>query len=135
MMTDTAQPSRPSLVVPLVTAAALITLSLLLRALTPEHLDPDHARRILGVAMGALVVFYSNAIPKALTPMMPGRRDHAADQAHRRFAGWSLVLGGLGFAAVWAVAPIAHATVLSVAVLGTALAAVIARVVGIGPKR
>ena len=44
-----------------------------------------------------VVVVCANAIPKSLTSLARLRGSPAAEQAARRFAGWSLVLGGLGY--------------------------------------
>ncbi len=72
---------------------------------SPAYLDPEWSRRLAGALLGGVVVVYANAIPKALSKRMrcasPG-----ADQAARRFAGWALVLGGLGYMLAWLAAPL-----------------------------
>lgn len=110
-------------------AGLLIAAALLLKLLTPAHLGHEQATRWLGVLSGALVVLYANAVPKALTPLIRLRCDPVAEQSLRRFAGWSLALGGIGYALAWAAAPYSIANLLAGAVLATTLLLVVARVV------
>jgi len=90
MTTNSSRSSHASIVRGLIIAALLLAVSLLLAALSPDHLSPELARRLLGVLMGAVVVVYANAVPKALTPLILTRCDPGAEQAMRRFTGWSL---------------------------------------------
>jgi hypothetical protein len=55
------------------------------------------------------------------------RGDPVAEQAMRRFTGWSLVLGGTAYAVAWVIAPLENANVLSASLLGAALLLVVAR--------
>lgn len=101
-------------------AACILGASALLAWAAPAYLDPEWARRLAGVLLGAIVVVYANAIPKALAARMrcasPG-----ADQAARRFAGWALVLGGLGYMLAWLAAPIGVAGMVGGLALGAAV--------------
>jgi dienelactone hydrolase len=96
--------------------------------LSPEFLSKELATRAIGVLSGAFIVYYANAVPKALTPLAR-MRDPAAEQAARRFIGWTIVLGGVGYALAWVIAPMEHASLVSMTLLGTSLLLVIARVV------
>jgi hypothetical protein len=87
---------------------------------TPGLLDPDWARRLAGALLGAVVVVYANAIPKALSTRMRCASP-AADQAARRFAGWALVLGGLGYMLAWLLAPLNFAGMVGGLALGLAV--------------
>ena len=108
-------------------AAFIIAASLLLRWATPEYLSAEMARRLTGVLLGAIVVVYANAIPKSLVALARLRCSPAREQAARRFAGWSLVLGGIGYRAASLIAPLASMHLVGGAILAVALAAAILR--------
>lgn len=137
MTDDRARASRAAILRGLLVAGALLGAAAALGRLGPAQLGPGTARRLLGVLLGAVVIGYANAVPKALPSLLRMRCDPAADQALRRFTGWSLVLGGVGYALAWAVAPLAHANLLAAALLGTAVLAVVLRLarVGSAPRR
>jgi hypothetical protein len=78
---------------------------------------------------GALVVFYSNYVPKKLTPLAAMRCNPATEQALRRFAGMSMVLGGVAYMLVWMFAPLGSAALVGGAVVATALLLVVIRFV------
>lgn len=111
----------------LIVAALLLAASATIKHLSPEYVSPQLAIRLVGVLMGGLVVFYANAIPKALTPLVRMRCDPASEQALRRFAGWSLTLGGAGYAVASLVAPAASASVIAMSLLGVSLFLVLVR--------
>lgn len=115
-------------------AACILGASALLAWAAPAYLDPEWARRLAGVLLGAIVVVYANAIPKALAARMrcasPG-----ADQAARRFAGWALVLGGLGYMLAWLAAPIGVAGMVGGLVLGAAVTCAALGCIRIGARR
>ena len=108
-------------------AAFIVVASALLRWASPEYLDIDMARRLTGVLLGAVVVVYANAIPKSLVALARLRCSPAGEQAARRFAGWSLVLGGLGYMAAALLAPLAWMHLVGGGILAVALAAAILR--------
>lgn len=103
-------------------ASAILASAALLAWATPAHLDPEWSRRLLGALFGAVVVAYANDIPKALAARARMRCTSAgADQAARRFAGWSLVLGGLAYMLAWLLAPLDLAAMLGGLALGSAV--------------
>ena len=108
-------------------AAFILAASALLRWSAPEYLSVEMARRLTGVLLGAIVVIYANAIPKSLVALARLRCSPAREQAARRFAGWSLVLGGLGYMAASLIAPLAWMHLIGGAILAVALAAAILR--------
>jgi hypothetical protein len=55
------------------------------------------------------------------------RCDPAAEQAMRRFAGWTLTLGGGAYAMAWLVAPLDRANPIAAGLLGTSLVLVVGR--------
>lgn len=135
MTKDRSQGSRATIARGLIVAGMLLGGAVLLERMSPAYISPDAARRMLGVLMGAVVVVYANAVPKALSPLLRMRCAPAAEQAMRRFTGWSLVLGGAGYAAAWAVAPMAHARLLAMGILGTAFLLVVLRLAQAMPGR
>ncbi|MFC4930204.1 hypothetical protein [Massilia sp. GCM10023247] len=108
-------------------AAFILAASLVLRWAAPAWLGEEMARRLLGVLLGLVVVVYANAIPKSLVALARLRCSPAREQAARRFAGWSLVLGGLGYMAAALLAPLASMHLVGGAILAVALAAAILR--------
>jgi len=122
------RPAIRPLVHGLIVAALFLGVSATLRWLAPEYLSLDLVKRILGFLMGAVVVGYANAAPKTLSPYIRMRCDPAAEQAIRRFTGWTLALGGTAYALTWAIAPLDIADWLSMGFLGGALLLVLARV-------
>ncbi|QYF92100.1 hypothetical protein KY495_15140 [Massilia sp. PAMC28688] len=103
----------------------------LLNWLSPAHLSVEWSQRLMGTLLGAVVVVYANAIPKALASLASVRCTPAQEQAARRFAGWSLVLGGLAYMLASLLAPLEHASVVGGVLLAIALFAAILRYVRI----
>jgi len=62
------------------------------------HIDADTTTRIVLGAIGLMIAWQGNRLPKTFLP------DAGARQA-RRVAGWSLALSGLVYAGLWAFAP------------------------------
>jgi hypothetical protein len=116
----------------LASAGFLIAATAMLRWLSPEHLSADIVRRLTGVLLGAVVVEYANSIPKSLVALARMRCPPAREQAIRRFAGWSLVIGGLGYMVASLVAPIAMIHLVGGAILAVALAAAVLRWMDVG---
>lgn len=103
----------------LLAAALLLGTSAALAWLTPAYLDRDTEHRLLGALLGAMVVVYANAIPKAVIART--RCAPAVVQAARRFTGWALVIGGIGYMAASLLAPIGISGMLAGLTLGTAV--------------
>lgn len=90
--------------------------------------EPDEiSKRVMGAVFGALLVLFANRAPKNLPPWSDAARDPARRQTLQRFAGWALVLSGLGYSVVWLAAPIAAAAPLSITLVGSALLLVLIR--------
>lgn len=111
-------------------AALVLGISAVLAWLTPDYLGRDMQHRLTGVLMGAIAVVYANAIPKAAIARTRG--DPAGMQAARRFAGWTLVLGGLGYIAASLLAPIEVSGMIAGLTLGTAMIVAILRLRSLG---
>lgn len=116
-------------------AGAIIGTAAALAWLAPTYISADLSHRLLGALLGAVVVVYSNDIPKALTGRARLRGDAAQDQAARRFAGWSLVLGGLAYSVTWILAPIELAGLIGGALLACALLLAVLRCLRTGVNR
>jgi hypothetical protein len=108
------------LVWPLLLAAGMIGLSAALAWLAPVTISIEWSRRITGVMLGVAVLYYANVIPKTLTALAR-RRAAGASQAARRFAGWTMVLGSIGYMLAWLLAPISVANGLAGSLLALAL--------------
>ena len=119
---------RAHLLRALVIAAALLLATAAIISASPAYISVDCAERVLGIMMGALVVMYANSAPKILSPLTASCSAEG-EQALRRFTGWALVLGGLGYMGAWLFAPIAHAALIGLSLLGLAFAAVVVRYV------
>ena len=63
------------------------------------HLDGDMVTRLVIGANGLMIASFGNRMPKAFVPSDCARRV-------RRVGGWSLVLSGLVYTGLWALAPI-----------------------------
>ena len=105
-------------------AAAYVALPLVAAVVGRHDLDPELSTRMIGVLMGALVLAWANAVPKQLMPLARLSCDPAREQALRRFSGWTLALGALGYLLAYALAPIAIAGTLAICILAPATAAV-----------
>jgi len=90
--------------------------------LTPGAMTRDTSRRIFGVLLGAIVIFYANEGTKMLPPL-DRVRNPAAEQARRRFAGWAITLGGLAYLVTWLIAPLNYAAPISTALGALSVAA------------
>jgi len=111
----------------LLLAALLLVAVFAVKHLAPEHLSPDVARRILAVLPGVPAVYYANVVPKYLSPIGGAGCDAAAEQGRRRFVGWTLMLGSLGYVAASALAPWSIANGLAGGLLGAAVLVVLTR--------
>lgn len=82
------------------------------------------AQRIMQVMFGLVLAAYANVAPKELgrwRSMEAARRSQSA----QRLGGWSLTLAGIGYAAIWALTPVAFAEIAGlVLVAGATLLAV-----------
>ena len=118
-------------------AALLLLSSIALSMLSPAYISPDIVRRLNMALMGCLVVAYANVIPKVLTPAARFSCSPAQNQAIRRFTGWSLVLGGIGYTLAALFAPLDMVMLLACASLATALLVAVLRFVWLvaGNKR
>jgi hypothetical protein len=111
-------------------AALIVASSAALKWATPDYLSPEWSQRLLGALLGFIVVVYANVFPQSLTSLARLRCSPQAEQAARRFAGRSLVLGGLGYVLAMLLAPLQSMHLVGGAVLALALAAALLRCLG-----
>lgn len=116
----------------LVAAMLVIGAAAALKWLAPEYISVEWGRRLGAVLLAVVVLGYANAIPKALVPLARLRCPPDREQAARRFAGRSLVLGGLGYLLAALCAPLGAMHLIGGAVLAIALAAAVWRCIGAG---
>jgi hypothetical protein len=102
-----------------------VTLALALAG-NAGYLADETDRRTFQIMLGLIVVIFANLSPKTLAPLSETSEPSKA-QAQKRFTGWTLVIGGLGYALAWLVLPINSAGIWAMAVLGTSLLLVVAR--------
>jgi hypothetical protein len=123
----TAPDTRAEIPRALLLAALLLVAVFAVKHLSPDYLSPDAARRVLAMLPGVPAIYYANAVPKYLRPILGPHCDAAAEQALRRFVGWTLMLGSLGYVAASAFAPWSIADDLAAGLLGAAVLVVLTR--------
>lgn len=62
------------------------------------YIDTDTVNRLVMGAIGLMVAWFGNRMPKRFVPNVLARRVH-------RVGGWSMALSGLVYAGLWAFAP------------------------------
>lgn len=127
-MNDSSHDPRATARRALLRAGLLIGGAIVVAVLSLKYRHTVVAGRLFGVMTGAVLLWYANAIPKALKPLGLLRCDPAVEQALRRFVGWTITLGGLAYVAAWLLAPSDYAGPLAIGALGTALLLAIGRV-------
>jgi hypothetical protein len=90
--------------------------------------NPDIGVTLVNIIIGLVLVRYANVAPKQLVPFEPDSDRPARRQACLRFCSWALALGGLAYAAIWAILPVDDAAFPAMAALVAALLAVGARI-------
>jgi hypothetical protein len=114
-------PIRRSL---LMAAVYLLTVVLLNGLRLCHVVSAETVQRLVGMLMGTVAIVTANAIPKRLVPLARLSCAPAREQALRRFGGWVLVLGGMGYTFAVALAPIAIASTLAICLLAPAVVVV-----------
>jgi len=105
-------------------ALAFLATAVIIMLLGSRYLEAG--QRILGVMAGMLVMYYANAVPKALKPLAK-LKNPARHESLQRFVGWSLLLGGLGYTLAFAFAPFNYMNPIGMMLLGGSLAIAIGR--------
>ncbi|WP_323144869.1 hypothetical protein [Massilia phyllosphaerae] len=105
----------------LVAAGYLLTAVLLNTLRQGGIVSAETAMRVMGILIGSTVLLSANVLPKKLVPLARVSCNPGREQTLRRFAAWTLVLGGLGFALAYAFAPIAIASTLAICLMAPAV--------------
>ncbi len=115
----------------LVLAGVILAVPLVLAlAVRSDLIANDTAERLRQVIMGMVLVISANVVPKMLKPLAEERCGASTTQAVQRFAGWTLVLAGLGYAVAWVILPIDRASVVATSIVAAGVVLVMARVLG-----
>jgi hypothetical protein len=85
-----------------------------------QSISPDTARRAMQVMIGLILAAYANLMPKDVGRWPASARAAAKSQSVLRVGGWMLTLAGLGYAGLWAFAPIPYADVAAMALVALA---------------
>ena len=115
----------------IVFAASILVLSLAAKLAADLGLlaGADLARRTGMAITGLFVAFMGNALPKTLTPLSRLQCDPGRVQAFQRFAGWTWVLAGVGYAIAWLVLPLDLARPVSMSLLVSAIVVVLIQMI------
>jgi hypothetical protein len=121
--------SERSLLVASAIMAGLLLAASLALALVGEFGLADQSLRVRaqGVVMGLVVIAMGNFLPKFVPSLAPKRYSAARAQSAQRFAGWTFVLAGLGYAGAWIFLEPAYAGIAATATCATAAALIFAR--------
>lgn len=91
-------------------------------------IEPSTTDRSMGVVTGLVLVVFANFMPKNLGPLSESRCGPGRGQNLRRFAGWTLVLAGLGYSVIWLTFPIPLAHIWAKVIVASGLVLVVASV-------
>lgn len=81
----------------------------------------EAVRRGVQVMIGETLAVYGNFIPKDIGSISMPVSSASCSRSPRRLGGWLLTLTGVGYAGVWAFAPIAIANVAAMPLLAAAI--------------
>jgi len=110
-------------------AGLLLVFSLAARFLGKTYgLDPSLIERARNVFTGFILLYFANMLPKLIGPALKGKCSSAAAHSVRRFAGWALALGAIGYIGAWLFAPISQTSNIAHGCVGTAVILVALRV-------
>jgi len=102
-------------------AALILGSALALRyAESAGMVGEEGARRTMQVLIGLMLAGYANLMPKQMGRASGSAVAEARAQAALRVGGWSLTLAGLGYAGLWALAPLEIADTAGLIVVAAA---------------
>jgi dolichol kinase len=117
----------------LVAAAAMVGAAWALRFM---HIPGEDAKlHAINVILGILVIWIANNTPKQLAPLSALGCSAEREQRVRRMSGMLIFAGGLVYSLAWLVTPMWLAFPLSMAALGSAVAATLAVCLLAMPRR
>jgi hypothetical protein len=83
----------------------------------------DMSARTIQVIIGLMLAAYANFMPKSLGSPRGSTEAARWAQSALRVGGWSFAIAGLGYALMWALAPLDIADVISMAIVMSAMVA------------
>lgn len=120
--------ARKPILSSIVFAALMVIAALALKYAAAFHfVSGEIPTRGVQTLIGLMLAFFGNTIPKSLPRFREGESGRI--QSLQRTSAWFFTVAGLGFAAIWAWAPLSEAAVWSVAVVGAATGIVAVRAV------
>ncbi|MEP4051460.1 MAG: hypothetical protein ABJN22_04365 [Litorimonas sp.] len=110
-------------------AGLLLVFSLAMRlAGTLFDIEMSLIDRARNVFSGFVLLYFANMMPKLIGPALKGKCSNTSANSVRRFAGWALVIGALGYIGAWIFAPISQASILAQICVGGAVILVMLRI-------
>lgn len=91
------------------------------------YIDQDALTRLVMGATGLMVAWYGNLMPKAFVPSAVARKV-------KRVGGWSMMVSGLIYAAMWAFAPFDLALVIGCGAIAAGIAVTIGYCIALRQK-
>ncbi len=111
----------------LLMAAILIAVAATLKYAQNVHgVSPEFSARGFQMAVGITLAVYANFIPKSVPASRGPTPGGGRAQSLLRVAGWAFAVAGLLYTLIWAFAPLADASPISMLAVGCALAATFA---------
>jgi len=83
----------------------------------------EMSARTIQVVIGLMLAGYANFMPKSLGSPRSSAEAARWAQSALRVGGWSFAIAGLGYALMWALAPLEIADVMSILIVGSAMVA------------
>ncbi len=90
-------------------------------------IENSSSDRLVAVLIGTYMIIIGNALPKKLAPLKENTERFSQRQSFKRFAGWMLVLSGLGYALAWIALPESLADMLATPLMIAPILAILAR--------
>lgn len=90
-------------------------------------IDATLITRARNVFSGFVLLYFANMMPKMIGPVLTGKCSNTAANSVRRFSGWALAIGALGYIGAWIFAPLSQASNIAHGFVGVAVVLVVLR--------
>ena len=84
--------------------------------------------RARNIFSGFVLLYFANMMPKMIGPALKGKCSNTAANSVRRFSGWVLALGALGYIGAWVFAPMSQTSNIAHGFVGVAVVLVVLRI-------
>lgn len=91
-------------------------------------IEPSLIERARNVFSGFILLYFANMMPKMIGPALKGKCSNTAANSVRRFSGWVLALGALGYIGAWIFAPLSQTSNIAHGFVGLAVVLVMLRI-------